>query len=148
MAQHEVLIQLALDSGTKYYSFRDVQMPTQFYDGRILGMGQISSEIGVIPSELRVQSFSLELNNADGAISELKASESFINREVKIFLGDVADSTSFTQQASFQSTAWSLSGDSFFIQFSDRTLLIFDQVLSPKLSTTLFPVSQIGRAHV
>ena len=98
---HDVLIQLVLDSGTKYYSFRDIQMPTQFYEGRILGMGEIGSEISVIPAELMVDSFSLELNNADGAISELKASESFINREIKVYLGDVSDSTSFTQQARF-----------------------------------------------
>ena len=139
MAQHEIFVQFLLDSGTKYWSFRDIQLPTQFYEGRLLAIGDIGSEISVLPSEFRINGFSIELDNSDGAITELKDAESFINREVKVYLGTVDSAASFTQQASFQSSNWSQVGDSFRIEFSDRTLLVFDQKISPSLNTTTFP---------
>lgn len=89
-----VLVSVAFNSGTRYYSNVDVETATQFYKGNILNLPQIRSSVGDIKRTFERSKIRLVFNDSDYEFRGLEDSETvaFKNRTVTIKIGFQEDS--------------------------------------------------------
>lgn len=148
----ELVAQIDLDTGTENLALVDLSMPSTFYRGRISNFGELRQEISVIPGEFRIGSFSLEIDNSGNFFSESKGGTPWLNRDVKILIGDAdlgeGDFT-VTQQGRVQgfSSSDQEGRDILTLEVIDKTLVKFDQPLSPHIDNSLFPDVPVDVPH-
>lgn len=84
-----VLVSVAFNSGTRYYSNVDVETSTQFYKGNILNLPQIRSSVGDIKRTFERSKIRLVFNDSDYEFRGLEDTETvaFKNRTVTIKIG-------------------------------------------------------------
>ncbi len=110
MAHEKItLVQIELDTGTRYYSFEGISAD-RFYEPKVRGIDSIirqtswGNQIG-----FRISGTVVRLNNADKEFSTLKAQTPFRNRTVNILFGDSGDDiTEFTCVFSGKIVDWNL----------------------------------------
>ena len=103
------LVQIELDTGTKYYSFEGIAAD-RFYEPKVRGIDSIirqtswGNQVG-----FRISGTVVRLNNADKEFSTLKAQTPFRNRTVNVLFGDSGDDiTEFTCVFSGKIVDWNL----------------------------------------
>jgi len=89
-----VLVSIAFNSGTRYYSNTYIETATQLYKGNILNLPEISSSVGDIDRTYERNKIRLLFSDADYEFRGLEESEtvSFKNRVVTIKVGFAEDS--------------------------------------------------------
>jgi len=142
MAHYITLVSVAWDSGTEYYSFQGVSLPSQHYNDRLISISPITREIPYPAGQYRISGGSIELDNTDNYFGALKYAYAFRNRVVTISIVDAdTDSTLYTLwTASIKS--WSIRGYALRLDLRDDSMsrlggklsgIIFDKTNFPNI---------------
>lgn len=142
-----IVMEIDLTSGTRYYGLNAVAGNTKFYKPRVLSFSDFIRNISVLPGEYRVASFNVDLDNTDNHFSALKSTEAFLNREVRLLMGDPTQGEgSFTTIAAGRVRSWGGDARRFSLEIADQVMRRFEQTVTPSRVIThdLFPNAPEG----
>ena len=86
----DVLVTIELDSGGKTFSISGLR-GVAYYEERVLEIGSIAQELSLVPDEFRLSEIDVTFDNSDNYFSKLKADEPFLNRVLRVSLGDTEE---------------------------------------------------------
>lgn len=90
-----ILISIAFNSGTRYYSQDDVRTSTQHYKGNVLNLPQIAAAVGDIERTYERNKISIVFNDTDYEFRGLEASETVGFRNLVVTISSAFQDDSF-----------------------------------------------------
>ncbi len=129
------LIEIDFNSGTRYYSFDGVGAPSQWYKDQVVAVSPIRREIMLLGGPYGSASCQIDLSNTDEEFSQLKASQPFFNRVVRIRFGDLnAGLGTLTTVFTGRITDWTIEKGILRLSVTDST---FNRFKMPTATTLL-----------
>jgi len=93
----DLLVEIALDNGTLYYSIHGTSTSTAYYEGRITGIDSLKRTIRPGGGVSAIQTIGFELADQDGTLRTLHENQTFKRRAVTVKLVDDEDNAVTTQ---------------------------------------------------
>src|SRR6187397_2466249 len=81
------LFEMDLDSGTVYASYAGTSTPSAFYEGRVISISPINRSIPTECGLYSVGNVTVVLDNHDQYLSQIKATEGWLNRVCRTLTG-------------------------------------------------------------
>ena len=131
MNRLEALVEVHLDSGIRRFSTDGIVSRNYYWEPRLLSIGDIERQISVLPESFQASDVSIDLADADQAISRLRDEEPFRRRKLKILLGEMDQGESdFITISTGSIDSWRKQGETFSIRAIDDPIAWIDEAVA------------------